>query len=233
VSALRALAVLRLTPICAADQASRWSAFLTKTLLGPERARYHELAEIYRNGIVDRPLWEAAAREIGLKEVGLAYAAEAPISPGRQLFMLATTLYDLGNPAENEPPGSNAEAWQRQISPLAIRRQPLWSRTPAFKATNPTKSSPFNPRKNQKGNIWTCWTSFSTASFRLVGFRSSIRLLASNAVALSKTCCLIPKRVSPIWSWRWPVLYTISGCSVVILSTPSICSIFVPEPYFG
>jgi len=105
----------------AADQASRWSAFLTKTLLGPERARYHELAEIYRNGVVDQPPWEAAAREIGLKQVGLAYAAEAPISPGRQLFMLASTLYelaiyrDLGNPLEHELPGSNVEAWQQQI----------------------------------------------------------------------------------------------------------------------
>jgi hypothetical protein len=98
-----------------ADEPARWSAYLVKNLIGPDRATYRDSMDRFAGPEIDRPAWEAAAVAAGLRPVHLAYAAEAAISPGAQLFMLASTLFALGLYEDLGQPNGNAGAWQAQI----------------------------------------------------------------------------------------------------------------------
>jgi len=100
-----------------AKPASQWSAYLTGQFLGPKRAHFLERQARYQDEDIDQTVWEQAAKEAGLEAVEIDYADDAPISAGAQLFMLATTLYDLGlyaalgNPAAE----ANVEGWRDGI----------------------------------------------------------------------------------------------------------------------
>lgn len=128
-----------------ADEASYWSAFLTKSILGPKRVTF-EARRAFYNGddapeptplagvttelglkeglLIESPAlstsdWEAEAVELGLEEVHLDYADEPPISPGLQLFMLAATLYELEIYTELGDPGeTEAAAWRAAIETM-------------------------------------------------------------------------------------------------------------------
>jgi hypothetical protein len=97
------------------DEPARWSAFLLKHLLGPRRANYNECLARYADPGLDQAGWEAAAVEAGLRPVSLAYAADAGISAGAQLFLLASTLFSLGVYIELGQPDSKAAAWKEYI----------------------------------------------------------------------------------------------------------------------
>jgi hypothetical protein len=98
-----------------ADEPARWSAYLVKNLIGPDRTNYQINMRRFASRIVDQPAWEAAAVEAGLRPVHLDYAGEAEISPGAQLFMLAWTLFSLGLYETLGRPDGNARAWKESI----------------------------------------------------------------------------------------------------------------------
>lgn len=70
----------------------------------------------YTDPAVDQPGWETAAVEVGLRPVHLEYANEGEITPGAQLFMLASTLYGLGLYEMVGQPNGNAPAWKESIT---------------------------------------------------------------------------------------------------------------------
>lgn len=94
---------------------ARWSATLLKHLLGPRRSNYNDCLACYGDPALDRAGWEAAAVEAGLRPVSLAYAGEAGISAGAQLYLLASTLFSLGVYEGLGQPNGNAGVWQESI----------------------------------------------------------------------------------------------------------------------
>jgi hypothetical protein len=98
-----------------AEDPARWSAYLAKNLIGPDRALYLEAMNQYTNSELDQDDWEAAASEAGLRPVNLEYATVATVSPGAQLFALASTLFSLGIYASVGQPNGNADTWKSQI----------------------------------------------------------------------------------------------------------------------
>lgn len=94
---------------------ARWNCYLMKELLGPQRARYHRSIEDFTAPAGDQAAWEAAALKLGLRAVTVDYAAEAGISPGTQLFILASTLFALGLYADVGQPAANAAAWGERV----------------------------------------------------------------------------------------------------------------------
>ena len=65
---------------------------------------------------IDQPGWEAAAAEAGLRPIDLDYANEGEISPGAQLFMLASTLFSLGLYETVGQPNGNPTDWKESIT---------------------------------------------------------------------------------------------------------------------
>ncbi|NJN98834.1 MAG: hypothetical protein HC875_34450 [Anaerolineales bacterium] len=98
-----------------ADEPGRWSAYLTKNLIGSDRAIYLETLVAYGQLNGDQAGWETAAAEAGLRPVSLDYASETEVSPGAQLFSLASTLFTLGLYSSVGTPNGNAAAWKSQI----------------------------------------------------------------------------------------------------------------------
>jgi hypothetical protein len=74
-----------------ADDPARWSTCLVKQLIGPQRTTLQAALAQYSAPEVDQLQWEAAAAGLGLRQVHIPYAAEAGVSPGAQLFVLAQT----------------------------------------------------------------------------------------------------------------------------------------------
>ena len=100
----------------AATLTTTWHGYLVKQLIGPQRATFTAYWERYEaDPGVDRPGWEAAAVEAGLRPIDIPYASRADISPGAQLFILASTLDALGLFPEVERPNSNAGEWRERI----------------------------------------------------------------------------------------------------------------------
>ena len=99
-----------------ADDPARWSAYLTKQLIGPQRATLLTMLAQYTNPEVDQPEWEATAVSLGLRVVDIPYAEEAGISPGAQLFVLASTLFSMGLYSSLGQPNGNAEVWKDSIT---------------------------------------------------------------------------------------------------------------------
>jgi hypothetical protein len=99
-----------------ADDPARWNSFLAGQLLGPRRAAFTTALAQYTDPTVDQAGWEEAAMSMGLREVYIAYANEAGISPGTQLFALASTLFGLGVYTSLGQPNGNAAAWKDGIS---------------------------------------------------------------------------------------------------------------------
>jgi hypothetical protein len=99
---------------------SQWHSNLIKNFIGDDSAHYQDNLAVYGNG-VDQAAWETAAEEIGMNPVQIDYATAEPVSPGTQLFMLASTLYDfdiypeLGHPAGSGNPTSDVEGWKQSI----------------------------------------------------------------------------------------------------------------------
>ena len=98
-----------------ADNPARWSAYLIKNLIGPDRTVFLNSMSCFTDPMVDQPDWEAAGTEAGLRPVRLDYAGEAEISPGAQLFMLASTLFTLGLYGALGQPNGNATVWKTNI----------------------------------------------------------------------------------------------------------------------
>jgi hypothetical protein len=96
-----------------AEEPARWSAYLTKNLIGPERTLFLEALNNYPG--VDQTSWEAAAAEAGLRTVTIGYATVDQVSPGAQLFVLASTLFSLGLYTSVGSPNGNAAEWKTQI----------------------------------------------------------------------------------------------------------------------
>jgi hypothetical protein len=98
-----------------ADDPVRWSTYLVKQLIGPQRTTLQAALAQYSAPEVDQLQWEAAAAGLGLRQVHIPYAAEAGVSPGAQLFVLAQTLFGLGLYASLGTPNGNAEIWKDSI----------------------------------------------------------------------------------------------------------------------
>jgi hypothetical protein len=98
-----------------ADDPAYWTAYLVKNIIGPKRTLYLDSMTRFGDPEVDQPGWETAAVEAGLRPVNLDYANEGEITPGAQLFMLASTLYTLGLYETIGPPNGNAAGWKSQI----------------------------------------------------------------------------------------------------------------------
>jgi hypothetical protein len=94
---------------------ARWNCHLMKELLGPQRASYSQSIENFTDPAVDQAAWEGAAVSLGLRAVTFNYADEAGISPGAQLFILASTLFHLGIYTALGQPAANAEMWGERI----------------------------------------------------------------------------------------------------------------------
>ncbi|MBI1878455.1 MAG: hypothetical protein HYR94_09555 [Chloroflexi bacterium] len=98
-----------------ADVPSRWNGYLVKFLIGPNRANYTAYTDNFSDTAVDQASWETAAASISLPEVVLNYADDVSVSPGLQLFMLASTLFQLGIYTPLGQPAANAEIWKESI----------------------------------------------------------------------------------------------------------------------
>ena len=98
-----------------ADDPARWSAYLTKQMIGPQRATLLAALAHYAELEADHPHWEEAATGIGLRAVDIPYAEEAGISPGAQLFALASTLFGMGLYNNLGQPDGNAAIWKDSI----------------------------------------------------------------------------------------------------------------------
>lgn len=94
---------------------AHWNAYLTGKLLGPQRSRFIAALDEYNSEAVEQIGWETAARSMGIQEVFVPYANQAAISPGAQLFALATTLFGLGMYTSLGQPNGNAEEWKSNI----------------------------------------------------------------------------------------------------------------------
>jgi hypothetical protein len=70
----------------------------------------------YANPEVEQPEWEAMAASLSLQVVDIPYAEEAGISPGAQLFVLASTLFSMGLYSSLGQPNGNAEIWKDSIT---------------------------------------------------------------------------------------------------------------------
>jgi hypothetical protein len=99
-----------------APEPARWSPYLVKQLIGPQGQSFQSGLAHYANPGVDRAGWEAAAEHIGLGELCIPYAQHGPVTPGAQLFLLASTLFRLGLYPDLGRPEGNAEVWQESIS---------------------------------------------------------------------------------------------------------------------
>lgn len=74
-----------------------WQAYLAKALTGSHRARYMEsLGHFAADPAINPTSWEAAANEAGLYSIYLDEVNETEVSPGAQLFALASNLSGLG-----------------------------------------------------------------------------------------------------------------------------------------
>lgn len=99
-----------------ADVPSRWNGYLLKFLIGPQRANYIAYTDSFVNDpAVDQAGWEMAAASMGLRPVTVTYADEIGVSPGLQLFILASTLFEMGLYPALEKPAANAELWKESI----------------------------------------------------------------------------------------------------------------------
>lgn len=90
-----ATATQQLIKKMAADPAY-WQTYLAKALTGSHRARYMEsLGHFATDPAINPACWEAAANEVGLYPIYLDEVNETEVSPGAQLFALASNLSGL------------------------------------------------------------------------------------------------------------------------------------------
>lgn len=98
-----------------ASDPAHWGAYLSSELLGPQRTHFTNALAGYNAADVDQAGWEAAAASIGMREVTVPYAHQAVITPGVQLFALASALFGLGIHTSAGQPNGNAAAWKSLI----------------------------------------------------------------------------------------------------------------------
>lgn len=92
-----------------------WQAFLAKALHGSDRARYLESIRHFSTDPAINPgPWEAVARETGFHSLHLDDTSETEVSPGAQLFALASNLSGLGLLAALSRSTGQAGIWQDQ-----------------------------------------------------------------------------------------------------------------------
>jgi hypothetical protein len=70
----------------------------------------------YTDETVDQAGWEAAAISAGLQPITLDASGGVSVSPGMQLFLVASTLFSLGLYETVGRPNGNPEAWMRRIT---------------------------------------------------------------------------------------------------------------------
>jgi hypothetical protein len=93
-----------------------WHSYLIKNLIGSSLSSYTFYWQNYSDPTVDRAGWEAAAVSAGLQPISLDGGAGMSVSPGLQLFMLASTLFALGLYETVGQPNGNPEAWRERIT---------------------------------------------------------------------------------------------------------------------
>ena len=103
--------VKELTP-----EPARWSPYLVKQLIGPKSQSFLDGLAQYADPGVEQAGWEAAGGRIPLREVFIPYAQHGPVTPGAQLFLLASTLFRLGLYPNLDWPDGNPQLWQESIS---------------------------------------------------------------------------------------------------------------------
>lgn len=99
-----------------AAHTATWHNYLVKNLIGTSLASYTFYLQNYTDPKVDQAGWEAAAMSAGLQPITLDHADGASVSPGMQLFLVASTLFSLGLYATVGRPNGNPEAWKEQIT---------------------------------------------------------------------------------------------------------------------
>ncbi len=99
-----------------ADDPGHWSSYLARHMIGPQRITLLNTLARYTDPAVDQAAWETAAESLGMREVFIPYAQHGPITPGAQLFVLASTLFSLGLYAGLGQPNGNAEVWKDSIT---------------------------------------------------------------------------------------------------------------------
>ena len=92
-----------------------WHGYLMKHIIGPNHANYTQHLQNYTDPAVDQAGWEAAASSAGLQPITIGYANETQVSPGAQLFSLASTLFSLGLYTAVGQPNDHAPAWKESI----------------------------------------------------------------------------------------------------------------------
>lgn len=100
-----------------AANSTTWNAYLSKNLIGANRAAFNQYLQAYRNDpTVDQAGWEAAAVSMGMVSINLDYANQAAVSPGAQLFLLASTLFSVGLYTAVGQPNGNFLEWKDSIA---------------------------------------------------------------------------------------------------------------------
>jgi hypothetical protein len=100
----------------AAANSGTWNAYLSKNLIGSNRAAFNQYWQVYQNDpTIDQAGWEAAATSMGMVSINLDYANQSAVSPGAQLFMLASTLFSVGLYTAIGQPNGNFQEWRDNI----------------------------------------------------------------------------------------------------------------------
>lgn len=99
-----------------AAHAATWHSYLVKNMIGTGLASYTFYLQNYRDETVDQAGWEAAAISAGLQPITLDAAGGVSVSPGMQLFLVASTLFSLGFYETVGRPNGNPEAWMKRIT---------------------------------------------------------------------------------------------------------------------
>ena len=102
-------------------QTSQWNAYLVKRMLGDA---YTEIANVRAAYAAltagEQAAWDteaAGAAFISLSPTTLAYATDAPMTAGEQLFAIARTIYYMKVYGANGlPGGTNATTWATSIA---------------------------------------------------------------------------------------------------------------------
>lgn len=99
-----------------AAHAATWHSYMVKNLIGTSLASYTFHLQNYSDETVDQAGWEAAAVSVGLQPITLDQADNTSVSPGMQLFLVASTLFSLGLYETVGRPNGNAGAWKLKIT---------------------------------------------------------------------------------------------------------------------
>jgi len=102
-------------------QTSQWNAYLVKRMLGDAYTEIANVRTAYAAlSAAEQAAWDTEAANaafVSLSPTSLAYATDAPMTTGEQLFAIARTIYYMKIYGVNGlPGGTNATAWATSIA---------------------------------------------------------------------------------------------------------------------